>query len=253
MEDGEYSVSNTSDEGGTPRGLSAKQKAAQEERATLGKNETRAIFCLRVVFLLALVLIGSCCAVSVYFIVLDTQQAELVKQFGFYADQVIDRFHGQLERKLDASDTLSTGMTSYALASGSKFPFVTVPDFEFMGANARIAGDTVMTFYMPYITEDLKTPWEAYAVANFGHDYAGYTSEITCKKAQDKLFGLTTPEIDGLALEYLQWVASNDTDHSDFDPTKIWYDGQDSVEVSPWVVLGATIILMNTDIQPLDF
>jgi hypothetical protein len=201
------------------------------------------------------VLIGSCCAVSVYFIVLDTQQAELVKQFGFYADQVIDRFHGQLERKLDASDTLSTGMTSYALASGSKFPFVTVPDFVFKGANARIAGDTVMTFYMPYITEDLRTPWEAYAVTNFGHDFAAYTTEVAKTKAQDKVFGLTTPEIDGLALEYIQWLTSNDTDQSDFDPTKIWYGGEDDIEVSQNIGgrFSITIICINADIQPLDF
>jgi hypothetical protein len=154
---------------------------------------------------------------------------------------VIDRFHGQLERKLDATDTLSTDMTSYALASGSEFPFVTVPDFAFKGANARIAGDTVMTFYMPYITEDLKAPWITYAAANHGHDLAGFVSENVTKIAQDKMFGLVPPQIDGLALDYIKLNALNQPNDAGFDTSIIWYTGNDNIEVSKSVFSGEKV------------
>jgi hypothetical protein len=228
-QDDEYSVSMASERGG-PLGLSAKQRHAQEERATLGKNETQAILCLRGLVLLALILIAVGCSVAVYFVALEGQKEEYAEEFGNFVHEVIEAFHGQLERKLDATDTLSTDITSYALATGSEFPFVTVPDFEFKGANARIAGDSVMTYYMPYITEEMKAPWEAYAAANLGHDSAAYASEQTIKKAQDESFGLTTPEIEGLALEYIQRLVSNNT-------AKIWNGGQDAVEVRQSVVL----------------
>lgn len=220
-DDGAFSVSGDSDDANSPRGLTVKQKAAKEERATLGKKETRAIFCLRVVVLLTFFLVGIASASTVYYFVIDGQEEEFVKQFGYYSDQVIQRFHDQLERKLSSSDTLSADVTSYALASGNEFPFVTVPYFSEKGATARISGDTVMTFYMPYITQELKTPWEEYAAANRGHISEAYQRERESKIAQDELFGLETPGLGDFDME-----AMGTFDADDVDPNAIWYTGE---------------------------
>lgn len=115
-------------------------------------------------------------------------------------------------------------MTSYALATESVFPFVTFPHFVFRGASNRIAGDTVMTFYMPYITEDLKVPWETYALANRGYYRNASKSEEESKVAQDKLFGKKTPKLTGDALELLKSVEET-TAAGGFDFSKIWFSG----------------------------
>ena len=151
-DDSELGISTRSSVG-TPAGLSARQKAAQQERSTLGIKETRAIFCLRLAVLLTLMMVGVSFALALFYVRIAMQEQDFEEQFGFYGDQVIEKFNRQLERKLNSMDTLSTDMTSYARSSGSEFPFVTVPDFEFRGANARISGDSVSIFYMPYITE----------------------------------------------------------------------------------------------------
>jgi len=239
-DDGDVSISAGSDIE-TPKGLSVKQKAAQKERSTLGVNETRAIFCLRLVVLLTLIFLGVSLSISAYFIGEDLQITEFVEQFGFYGDQVIEKFNRQLERKLNSMDTLSTDMTSYAKSSGREFPFVTVPDFEFRGANARISGDSVFTFYMPYITEDMKSSWEAYAAANRANYTTALDSEQASKTAQDISFGLTTPELNYTPPEYAKQVGSELGDVA-FDTSKIWYGGIDGKEVS-WPVVHLELIL----------
>ena len=241
-DDGDLSISAESD---TPKGLSVKQKAAQKERSTLGVNETRAIFCLRLVVLLTLVLFGVSLSSTVYFLGESLEETEFIEQFGFYGDQVIEKFNRQLERKLNSMDALSTDMTSYAKSSGSEFPFVTVPDFEFRGANARISGDSVFTFYMPYITEDMKLPWEAYAAANRANFTIAFDSEQASKIAQDASFGLTTPELNYTIPEYPKLVGSEHMDIA-FDTSKIWYTGIDGKEVSRSVVQLELILEKDT-------
>jgi hypothetical protein len=219
---------------GTPTVLSARQKAAQQERSTLGVKETRAIFCLRLAVLLTLIMVGVSFALALFYVRIAMQEHDFEDQFGFYGDQVIEKFNRQLERKLNSMDTLSTDMTSYARSSGSEFPFVTVPDFEFRGASARVSGDSVFIFYMPYITEDMKVPWETYAAANRATYSLALDSEQESKTSQDAFFGLMTPEIDGMALENIKFMeAANAGAIPGFANTsEIWFLGTDGKPVS---------------------
>jgi len=152
-EDGDDSVSSGCDRGSHGE-LSTRQQAAQEERSTLGKQESQAILYLRWIVLLLLVVVGATFAALVFHFVRKQQEDKFEGDFQHYAKQVTDRFESQLRRTLDAQDTLSTEMTSYALDTESIFPFVTLPDFEFKGANARITGGTTMIYYMPQVKEN---------------------------------------------------------------------------------------------------
>jgi len=158
-EDGEYSVSSRSD-GGHHRGLSTKQKAAQDERATRAKQESQAILYLRWIVFFLLIVVGTTFAVLVSHFFRKQQVDQFEGDFRYYARQVADRFNSQLKRTLDAQDTLSTDITSHAVGTGSIFPFVTLPDFEFKGANARITGDTTSIVYMAYVDEEERVQWE---------------------------------------------------------------------------------------------
>ena len=244
--DGEYLISGAFHPG-EPQGLSAKQRAAKQERLTLAANETRAIFCLRLVVLLTLMILGISFALVLFKYTNARKEQEFEEQFGFYRDQVIEKFNRQLERKLNAMDTLSSEITSHAKSSGSEFPFVTVPDFEFRGANARISGDAVAIFYTPYITEDIKVPWETYSTANQVYNSMSLQHEEESKIAQDQLFGLKPPKIDGLAGEYLELLESlNGT--SLVDTSKIWTNVMDGNNVSGLLVYLERQIVPHTSI-----
>jgi len=132
-EDGEYSISMRSDVGPPYRRLSTRQKAAEDERATLAKQESKAISFLRGIVLVVLIVVGATFAYLVFFFTEREQEGRFKNEFVYYAQQVIDSFNGQLEGVLEASDTLSTDITSYALVTESKFPFVTLPDVELKG------------------------------------------------------------------------------------------------------------------------
>jgi len=232
--DGEYSVS--SDSNGAHRGLSTKQKAAQDERATLAKQESQAISCLRWIVLLVLIIVGTTFAALVFHFVREEQLRQFAGDFRYYAEQVINRFNSQLKRTLDAQDTLSTDITSYALETGSVFPFVTLPDFEFKSANARITGDSTFILYLPCVKEDTKVQWETYAAAHSNHSATAYASEQTSKEEQDRSFGKETPEYEGSPLEFILLVENNP---AFFVTSKIWPPRANATQVS-WCFSHAT-------------
>jgi hypothetical protein len=245
-DDGEFSIAERSLVG-ISTGLSAKQKAAQQERSTLGAKETRAIFCLRLVVLLTLTMIGVSFALALFYHTNAAQAQEFEDQFGFYRDQVFEKFNRNLERKLNALDSLSTDMTSYAKSSGSEFPFVTIPDFEFRGANARISGDAPFIFYMPYITEGTRVSWETYAAANRATYSEALDSEQASKTTQDESYGLKTPEIDGMGRETLDFMEAINAGliPSPFNTSEIWSSAMDYKNVSA-LQLDATSIFEVT-------
>jgi len=148
------------------RGLNIKQKAAEEERSTLGKQESEAIEWLYWTVVFVWFMVGISFGSMVYGSIREGQEIVFREQFAYNAQQVTDKFQSQLRQTLDAADNLSVDITSYALATGSKFPFVTLPDFELKGANARITGDTLMIYYFPYVKDALKGRWETYAATN---------------------------------------------------------------------------------------
>jgi len=224
-EDGEYSVSSSRSHVGDHRGLSTRQKAAQDERATLAKQESKAISYLRWIVLLVLFIVGSTFAALVFRSVRKQQVEQFQDDFRYYAEQVTDTFNSQLKRTLDAQDTPSTEMTSHALTIESVFPFVTLPDFEFRGANARITGDTTMISYMPAVKEEIRVQWETYAAAHQNHIATAYASEQISKVEQDSSFGKETPEYHGLALDLI-----NDPVY--VDTSKIWPAYENATQVS---------------------
>jgi len=210
--EGENSVGSSSrSDIGAHHGLSTKQKAAQDERATLAKQESKAISCLRWIVFLVLIIVGATFSALVFHFVRKQQVDQFEADFQYYAEQVTDTFNSQLKRTLDAQDTLSTEITSHALDTGSVFPFVTLPDFEFKGANARITGDTLSIYYMPTVKEEERVQWDTYAAAHMGHIATAYASEQISKVEQDRTFGKETPEYEGLALELINTPASIDT------------------------------------------
>eukprot|EP00339_Tiarina_fusa_P009010 CAMPEP_0117058878 /NCGR_PEP_ID=MMETSP0472-20121206/40893_1 /TAXON_ID=693140 ORGANISM="Tiarina fusus, Strain LIS" /NCGR_SAMPLE_ID=MMETSP0472 /ASSEMBLY_ACC=CAM_ASM_000603 /LENGTH=805 /DNA_ID=CAMNT_0004776357 /DNA_START=1 /DNA_END=2418 /DNA_ORIENTATION=+ len=206
---------------------SAKQRAAKEERNRLGKRETTAILCLRIVVLSLLIVLAASTSASIYFWVQASDFEAFVSGFDFYSKLVQERFNNAIERKLSAVDSLSVIYTSHALQTGDRFPFVTVPDFEYKGSNARITGDTVMTFYLPYITNETRVAWEEYTQDNGSYLVQSWREEQRQKRIQDAKYGLETPELTGFGQEALDSGVLSDGERR--PPGHIWFaDGNNS-------------------------
>ena len=226
-----------------------KQQAAKQERSRLGKNESRAILCLRIFVIGLLLVLAASTASAIYLTVQDTETTAFETNFEFYSKIVRERFNTAIERKLNAVDSLSVIITSHAnneggednvggnpinniigngtttttTSEGSQFPFVTVPDFEYKGSNARITGDTVMSFYLPYVTYDNRDAWESYSQEHGMHLLKGWKEEQYQKFAQDTKYGMefgTKNDLNGIGGEALESGSLSDENRR--PPSHIW-------------------------------
>jgi class 3 adenylate cyclase len=103
--------------------------------------------------------IGSCSALS---------QDNVSLQFTNYADKVLSELHTNVERRIQGVEALGVAVTSYAKSSNSKWPLVTVPDFDILGASARAIANASYVFMFPVVTNAQRNAWETYSVENQG-------------------------------------------------------------------------------------
>jgi class 3 adenylate cyclase len=165
--------------------------AKDTERQTLGRNETKAVGYLKIIVIIVLLTAAALVSVSTFLFTRKAEVQDFETQFEAHATRVIESFREVFDRQLAAVDALSSSMTSYALASGSTFPNVTVPYFEVLGANARILSDALIVFYMPIVSKKDRTGFEAYARDMDLQFDEALASENEMRERQDEAFGLS--------------------------------------------------------------
>ena len=183
----------------TPTLLSLEQSSNSSQAGgaalteSLARKETRVVNILRVAVLVVLVSTAALVSAVVYQYTKNEEHENFVTNFEQSAAQVVESFHGVVERNMAAIATLSTTITSYAKNTNSSFPFVTVPDFELLGADLRITSSSHLIYYCPKITNDNRLPWEEYALENrFLANH--YRREEAFRVQQDIEFGYISPE-----------------------------------------------------------
>jgi hypothetical protein len=87
-------------------------------------------------------------------------------------------------------DAGSVVITSYALDTGSNFPYVTVPDWELRGANARVITKSNTFFWFPLVQEEDRLRWEAYANQTHVHQVESFVAENEFIARQDNAFAV---------------------------------------------------------------
>lgn len=102
--------------------------------------------------------------------------------------KVLDSFHQSIERIMDSGDTLSIAYTSYAKSSGSTFPNVTLPDYQFHTSNTRIMSEACVFNYQPIVTDETRKGWEAYVIENRNQFVEAVGTEMAMIQYQDSYF-----------------------------------------------------------------
>jgi hypothetical protein len=100
--------------------------AQSEEAKLLASTKNNRIVCLRVLFVIFWLVSASLLSYAVYKFISDDQVEEFHQGFQVQATKVLDRFLESMESDLGALDTLSTSITSFAMATGATFPNVTL-------------------------------------------------------------------------------------------------------------------------------
>jgi hypothetical protein len=117
------------------------QAEAKQEREILGGKENRMVARLRVIVFFVLLVTAVLVSLGVFFYTRGDEEDDFRSEFAANAAKVIGSFHEAVERKLNAIDTMSVMITTFALSTEASFPNVTFPNFEYLGANTRIGAD----------------------------------------------------------------------------------------------------------------
>ena len=182
------------DNGENPTTNHRVQAALAEKKSLAQTTENRVVGRMRIYFLLFLGLTAGLVGWGTYKYTRNVELDDFETRFASIAGSVSDSFHDAVERKLGALDAMSVTITSHARESGQVFPTVTLPDFETRGANTRILADGVYVFWLPYVVEDKRAQWEAYAYQHYTHLYGAFGTETLLRTLQDQSFGIVNGE-----------------------------------------------------------
>ena len=178
--------------GGAGNAMGMKEQAAQKERDSLAKVETKAVSFLRYIFRCVLLLTAILVSFSVYVYARNDEKFNFESAFIANSERVLDSFHDSVARQIGAIDALSVSITAYALESNLQFPFVTIPSFEISGSITRVLAGGLFVMWMPYVTEENRDEWEAFTRQHSDYLYASVELEDELRIRQDTKFGLKT-------------------------------------------------------------
>lgn len=148
------------------RTTSNTEDSSEEEE--LASKETKAVFRLRLLVILALFLAAAGVSLGVYMITKNSEEDEFNAQVDGNSQKIINSFEEIFKEKFAALSTLGVSFTSYATGHNKTWPFVTMNDFQQRAASARRVSDALYTQILPIITEENRALWEEYSVREKG-------------------------------------------------------------------------------------
>jgi len=160
-----------------------------QERRKLGRRESLAVVTLRVILFLVIFVAAALVSSMVYFYVAQDQNKDFVDSFERHAQRLISAFTEQLVTKLGVVDSLAVSIASFAAATNSVFPNVTVPDFSIRGSNMRVLSRGIRIEWLPLVTDETREGWQAYANENKNWLFKSYDEESYQRNLQDEKFG----------------------------------------------------------------
>lgn len=164
--DFESDLSDRVQDASSHHGVDKEEEAERNE--ALAKNETKAISYLRMVVFLVLVTVAAAVCTTIYLFAKNNEQERFELAFADQSLKVIDAFRTNARRRVAAIDSLSQAYTSHAMSTQSKWPFVTLPDYERRASRVMDLAEVVAIFQFPLITVHTREDYEAYALENQG-------------------------------------------------------------------------------------
>ena len=156
------------DDGTTTGEKASASKASVEEEELLAKAETQAVFRLRVLVILALLCAAVAVSLVVWFITSRAEDEDFETNFEGASTKLLDSFKEIVGQKMGAVASLGVSYTAYARSKEEIWPFVTMNDFQQRAASARSLSDALFLEILPIVTEEKRSEWEAYSLANKG-------------------------------------------------------------------------------------
>jgi hypothetical protein len=141
----------------------ASEQPAEGPQNTIGKKETQEVYKFKIIVLIVLFLSAIVTATCVYVFISKKEEEQFHEQFQSYAAKVLDAVGNSIDQTLIPMDTLAVNLVSYAHATNSPWPFVSLPDFGLRLAKALPLTDATILTFAPIVRPEQKLDWEIYA------------------------------------------------------------------------------------------
>ena len=136
---------------------------SKEEQEVIAKQESRAIFWLRVLVVLVLVAstVGVCIAVHNH--LSNAEEEDFTSQFESDAAKMIEGIADSFDNTFGAADTFALSLVSFAKSTNMTWPFVTFPDFTVQGMKVLKSSNAFMVGLYPIVEVEQIDEWKQYA------------------------------------------------------------------------------------------
>ena len=171
--------------------------AADQERQTLARQETRVVMALRIVVLLVLLCTGVAMSWWTYSYTRNLEEEDFAASFSSAAQAVLESFHDAMNNNFGSVDALSAAVTEHALTTDQSFPNVTFPGFHVLAAATRVMTNAIYVFYIPLVTDATRRGYEAYCQEEQGYLFPAFFEQQTLVAVQDAYFGLEPAPLPG--------------------------------------------------------
>lgn len=149
---------------------------------------TKAVNVLFFTVLAVLVFAAIAISVGVYFYTRGEEEGDFEAQYEADASKLVSSFRDAVERKLGAMNNFANSFTSFALATNSSFPNVTLPHFAVRGQDLRIAADSYVVHWLPLVTDETREAWEQYSFENRHIFDTERSEDVRLKAEQDETY-----------------------------------------------------------------
>jgi hypothetical protein len=133
-----------------------------EDDHGIGKQETKAVFRIKMVVMAVLLLCTTIVATSVYLHLSHTEETKFLHSFADDGKKIVDAIGVSLDKTLGVLDSLAILFVSYSRSSNQKWPFVTMPDFAVRMAKLLPLTDAISVNMLPIVIPHDRKKWEAY-------------------------------------------------------------------------------------------
>lgn len=132
-------------------------------RAGLSKHGTAAVFRLRMILLVVMILTAAAVSIIVHRITSYDEQKGFILQYGKAAEKVLESLSGVFH-KITSINSVGVAATAFGLDhSDEKWPFHTMTSFQQQASTARLVSGALYISVNPVVTDIKRDAWEEYS------------------------------------------------------------------------------------------
>ncbi|CAB9521492.1 Receptor-type guanylate cyclase gcy [Seminavis robusta] len=136
----------------------------EQRKFKLATKETRNVLILRIAVSFVLLCGALGISLTVFRYSRENEKQAFEQAFADSSRKLVDHFLLNAKRRVDAINNLATAITSHALSSPDRWPFVTIPNWERRVTGVLDQAQIISLTLMPIVTNETRPMWETYSV-----------------------------------------------------------------------------------------